>query len=267
MINVKDILIQPIASKNANDFIKKHHYSGKVVNNSTLHFGAFHNNILLGVMSFGNSTNKIGTIKTISNTGWNEFIELNRMAFHDLLPKNSESRCLSIAFMLIKKHYPHIKWIISFSDASQCGDGTIYRASGFKLIGININKSILKTPCGVVFSKLTLTAHPNKPFSQKILKLLNLDLNKSFAESDLKKAGAVAIKGYQLKYIYFLDKKCENDLTLPIIPFSKIKEIGADMYKGKKREKQAMTSDQLEQRECDTYLHAPIYEVENDRKP
>ena len=37
----KDIVIKVIPSKIANDFIKKHHYSGKVVNNSQLHFGAF----------------------------------------------------------------------------------------------------------------------------------------------------------------------------------------------------------------------------------
>jgi hypothetical protein len=42
---------------------------------------------------------------------------------------------------LIKKNAPHIKWILSFSDGNQCGDGTIYRASGFKLIGVNKNTS------------------------------------------------------------------------------------------------------------------------------
>ena len=32
----------------------------------------------------------------------------------------------------------------------------------------------------------------------------------------------------------FLDKKCIKDLTCEIIPFSKIKELGASMYKGNK---------------------------------
>ena len=39
----------------------------------------------------------------------------------------------------------------------------------------------------------------------------------------------------QLKYIYFIDKTKEKDLTVPIIPFSKIKEMGIGMYKGKMR--------------------------------
>ena len=38
--------------------------------------------------------------------------------------------------------------------------------------------------------------------------------------------------GYQLRYIYLIDKSCK--LNVPIIPFSKIDEVGAGMYKGKK---------------------------------
>ncbi len=44
-INVKDIQIKAIASKPANAFVKEHHYSGKIVNNSQLHFGAFYNGV------------------------------------------------------------------------------------------------------------------------------------------------------------------------------------------------------------------------------
>ena len=48
---------------------------------------------------------------------------------------------------MIKKNTPHIKWIISFSDATQCGDGAIYRASGFYLTAIRESKNDLwKTP-------------------------------------------------------------------------------------------------------------------------
>ena len=47
-------------------------------------------------------------------------------------------------------------------------------------------------------------------------------------------AGAILISGYQLRYIYFIDKSKQKDLTVPIIPFYKIDEIGAGMYKGEK---------------------------------
>ena len=55
----------------------------KVVTNSSLHFGCFLDKKLHGVMQYGSSINKKGTINLVANTGGNEFIELNRMAFDD----------------------------------------------------------------------------------------------------------------------------------------------------------------------------------------
>jgi hypothetical protein len=211
MATVKDIKIKVIPSNVANDFIRKHHYSGKVVPNSQLHFGAFLNNTLHGVMSFGPSINKKGTINLVKNTKWNEFVELNRMAFDDQLPKNSESRCIAIAIKLIKKNAPHIKWIISFADGSQCGDGTIYRASGFKLVEIRENEAIRRNPkTGELIH--AIQAH-------------HLKITNSFRDWE-------AISGFQLKYVYLIDKNME--LSRTEMPFSMIDEFNAGMYKGEK---------------------------------
>ena len=46
--------------------------------------------------------------------------------------------------------------------------------------------------------------------------------------------GAKPIPGFQLKYVYFLNEDAKKRLTVPILPFSKIDEMGAGMYKGKK---------------------------------
>jgi hypothetical protein len=222
MGRAKDIIVKVIPAKVANEFVKLHHYSGKVVPNSTLHFGAFLDNKLQGVLSYGPSINKNGTINLVENTGWNEFIELNRMAFSDILPKNSESRCIAISIKLIKKNAPHIKWIISFSDGTQCGDGTIYRASGFKLVGIAKNAGICKLNGKIVHIKKTYDLGLTTSFMKKS------DIPK------LKEMGyeAELLEGFQLKYVYLIDQNCK--LKVPIIPFNKIDELGAGMYKGKK---------------------------------
>ena len=47
-------------------------------------------------------------------------------------------------------------------------------------------------------------------------------------------------------------------MTVPILPFSEIEKRGAGMYKGIKRPKQAMASDQEEQRQGSTDPDAPI---------
>ena len=216
-MSAKDIIVKPIAAKDARRLVKKIHYSGKVVANSVLHLGGFLNGRLEGVMQYGGSIDKRRMLNTVKDSKWNDFIELNRMAFSERLPKNSESRAIGVSIRLIKKHYPHIKWIVSFADGCQCGDGAIYRASGFDLIGIKKNTSLLMTPSGEVVARKTFDNHVNG--------IIN-GLNKKQCEP---------IEGYQLKYIYFIDKTYKEKLTVPILPFSKIKEMGAGMYKGIKR--------------------------------
>ena len=114
MGRAKEIIVKVIPSKIANEFVKKHHYSGKVVPNSSLHFGCFLDDKLHVVLSYGSPMVKAKVIYYVESTKWNEVIELNRMAFDEYLPKYSESRCIAITVKLIKKNAPHIKWILSF---------------------------------------------------------------------------------------------------------------------------------------------------------
>lgn len=235
MDRVKEIRLKVIPSKIANDFIRKNHYSGKVVNNSNLHFGAFLDGNLHGVLSYGNSLDKSKTMRLVKDTGWSEFLELNRMAFDDFLPKNSESYCISKSLKMIKKNAPQIKWVISFADACSCGDGTIYRASNFILTAIKENYNLCELPNGEKIHKMTLESNPTS--KRKELG------GKSYYEItggkfDFKKyvlfTNAKILKGFQLRYVYFIDKNKEKDLTVEPIPYSRIKEVGAGMYKGVK---------------------------------
>lgn len=233
MGRAKDIIVKVIPSNIANEFIKKYHYSGKVVQNSKLHFGCFLDGELHGVMSYGSPLDKRKVLPLVQPSLWNEMLELNRMAFDDVLPKNAESRCIAISIKLIKKNAPHIKWILSFSDGTQCGDGTIYRASGFVLTGIVENSNTCKLPSGEVIHKMTLENSPLQPRKElggaSYYALTNGKYNFNKYVKAVK--GAI-LKGYQLRYVYLIDKNCK--ITVPIIPFSKIDEIGAGMYKGKK---------------------------------
>lgn len=236
MGRAKELVVKVIPSKIANDFIRKHHYSGKVVNNSKLHFGVFFEKRLHGVMSYGASLDKSKTMKLVKGTKWNEFLELNRMAFDSILPRNSESRAISQSIKLIKKNAPHIKWIISFADACSCGDGTIYRASNFVLTDIKKNTAIYQLPNGEKIHQIAIQSSPTQP--RKELggrSLYDINGRSSYSiKKYLEITGAKPLKGFQLRYIYFIDKAYRKRLTVPEIPFSKIDEIGAGMYKGEK---------------------------------
>jgi hypothetical protein len=226
MGRAKDIVVKVIPAKDANEFVKKHHYSGKSAVNPAVCFGCFLDKRLHGVLQFGSSMQKSNCIGYVEGTKWNEFLELNRMAFDDYLPKNSESRCISIAIKLLKKNAPHIKWVISFADGTQCGDGAIYRASGFNLIGINKNSTIYEMPDGFRFADIGLRAS-----SHRLKKRVGYELGEKFSTFK-HRTEAKKVKGFQLRYIYLIDKSCK--ITVPVLPFSKIDELGAGMYKGKK---------------------------------
>ena len=241
MGRAKQIIVKVIPPKIANVFVKKNHYSGKFAKSSLLHFGCFLDGRMHGVMSFGNPIDRRKLINLVKNEKgenvlWTEFLELNRMAFNDFLPRNSESRCFSIAIRLIKKSAPHIKWIVSYSDAIQCGDGGIYRASGFYLTAIRESKDDLwETPKELGWNKevvhrITIQGVKGGRVADFVLQKYgtrNINISKLVLDN-----GGRALTGHQLRYIYLIDKTCR--INVPILPFSKIDELGAGMYKGEK---------------------------------
>lgn len=235
MGRAKEIEVKVIPGSVAIPFVKKNHYSGKVVQNSCLHFGVFLDKALHGVLSFGPSLDKSKTIGLVRGTGWNDFLELNRMAFDDVLPRNSESRAISLCIKLIKQKAPQIKWIISFADGCSCGDGTIYRASNFVLTDIKKNANLALLPTGEKVHKMTLASNPTTPRKELGGRTFyDVTGGKSDFKAYVKAAGATILEGFQLRYIYFIDKRCRAKLTVPEIPFSAIDEMGAGMYKGDK---------------------------------
>lgn len=215
----KAIRIAPIDRDRANRLVERWHYSHKIVRNSQLHLGVFLDRRLLGVMQFGPSLDKRKLIGVVAGTAWNGFIELNRMAFSDALPRNSESRALGVALRMIRAQYPHIEWVVSFADAAQCGDGTIYRASGFVLTGITPNRSIARLPDGRIIAKVTYSQRGDR----------NPDGAARMPD------GATMLPGHMLRYIAFLNPSARARLMTPELPFSEITARGARMYRGVKQ--------------------------------
>lgn len=213
MATAKDLLVKVIPAKIANNFMCRVHYSGKVVPNSQLHFGVFWQNTLQGVIQFGPSMFKRQMLPLVAGTKWNGFIELNRLAFTDVLPRNSESRALGVCLRLLKKQAPHVEWVLSYADACQCGDGTIYRATGFVLTAIKRNTELLVAPDGTIMHNIQ-AYHKCKAYEARRWRKLD---------------------GYQLRYIYFLNPAARARLAVPAIPYSEIKKRGVAMYKGKKQ--------------------------------
>lgn len=224
----KEIIVKPISKPTADKIVKKYHYSGKVVQNSNLCFGVYYKGLLLGAMQFGSPTDKRKMLPLVKDTKWNEMIELNRMAFSDALPRFSESRAISLAFKWMKKN-SEIKWCISFADGCQCGHGTIYQASNFYLCQIKENSRIIELPNGEKTHFLNFSPSQKNKYT-KIMKEKGYTNEIDYLNKEFK--GWKKLKGYMYKYIYFLDKQAKENFTGEFIPFSKIKELDIEMYKG-----------------------------------
>lgn len=224
----------------ANAAIKRIHYSGKVVRNSQLHIGVFWDGKLEGAMQFGPSLDKRKLIGLVEGTSWGGFIELNRMAFTDALPRNAESRAIGVAMRLLRRHAPKVEWVVSFADATQCGDGTIYRASGFSLTGIVPSPNLARLPNGSTIHKMTLESSPTSPRPELGGRsYYQVTGGKYDFKKYVRTVGAELLVGYQLRYLYFLNPEARQRLTVPVIPFSKIRDVGAAMYLGERQAPEA----------------------------
>ena len=229
MSKVKDIRVKLISKKEADKVVKAYHYSGKVTQNSQLSFGFFIDDVLMGAAQFGPSIDKRRMGKSLG-IGMNESIELNRLAISDKLGKNTESRVLGVCLRMIRKEYPFIRCVVSFADACQCGDGTIYRASNFKLESYKVNNSLLELKGEAYCFVKKYIKNATRIMAQKALDNIRCE-NGKFLGSEAKKRGAKPIKGYQMKYIYYFDKELQKKHKN--INFKDIPE-GLKMYKGKK---------------------------------
>jgi hypothetical protein len=250
----KRIEVKPISHKDADRVVAALHYSGKAANpNSLLHLGVFLDGRCGGALQLGPPLDKSKLIGLVKDTPWHGFLELNRLAFADWLPRNSESRALAVTFRILRKSYPHIQWVVSFADATQCGDGTIYRAAGFVLTAIKKNTQVWTSPEGGSFSRTSLEDNHSpgvKARAQEVVHRVTLTKERHARQGDgsasmklYKEAGFTPLPGFQIRYIYFLDPTAKARLTVPILPYSAIQSAGAGMYKGQPKRVSSVASD------------------------
>lgn len=217
-MSAKELIVKPVTAVEANEMVKQTHYSGKVVQNSQVHLGVYWRGDLAGAMQFGPSIDLRRMARLVSGSGIHDFMELNRMAFDSRLPRNSESRALAVAMRLFRRHAPQVRWIVTFADATQCGDGTIYRAAGFDLISVRSNTSLLRMPDGQVVAKKALDNFRTG--------------SGRYLSSVATEKGAVPLEGFQIKYVKFLDQSWRDRLSVPVLPYSTIDDMGASMVRG-----------------------------------
>ena len=205
----KDFYIMEIDRNLANKIIIENHYSHKIYNATYIHLGVFIGGELLGVLQFGYAMNPASQGGVVKNTKIDEYLELNRMWLDDKAIRNSESRAVSYAIKYIKRKFNgKIKWIQSFADERCGGYGIVYQACNFKYYGEH--KSDFWELEGVVYHNIQMTVSKGtKRYSKEVAYLQE------------NKERAIKMNLRQFRYLYFIDKRKEQDCCLKELPYLK----------------------------------------------
>jgi hypothetical protein len=171
--NVKDFIVKPSNLRVTRDFIEKWHYS-KNVNGLRISqiFGLFHEKNLIGAMIYG-------ALGMANN--WKKFVEaeskvveLKRLCCIDKTPKNTESYFIGKTLRWMKQNSDY-DLVVSYADTYYGHEGTIYKASNFKHMGLTTKGKVIDYNERYYHDKCIRTYYINsdgerviKPFAQKI---------------------------------------------------------------------------------------------------
>ena len=170
---VRDFEVMLCSRKEIADFIEYWHYS-KNVNGLTTDY-CFKlldsNKNIIGGMIYGKIAMANVWKKYAKNE--NQLIELKRLCCIDNTPKNTESYFIGHTLRWLKKN-TLIEKVISYADTTYLHQGTIYKASNFKYLGMTKNGKIIMYNGMRYHDKTIRTKYKGhlKPFAIEIKKAL-----------------------------------------------------------------------------------------------
>ncbi len=173
-MSVKNYKVFVVDRKVVRDFIETWHYS-KNINGlkSTYCFGLYDNDTLIGAMIYGEPAMN-NQAKKYNNKNPNKVLELRRLCCIDDTPKNTESYFIGKTLKWLKNNTDY-ETIISYSDLSFGHEGTIYKATNFKMAGVSPPGKIIMYDGKRYHDKTIRTKYNGelKPFAQKVKDALN----------------------------------------------------------------------------------------------
>ncbi len=114
-------------------WIQEHHYLHSVPAGARLRLWIKDDSgNIIGAMMWGRPT-----ARTYSAT---RIMENTRSYFVDDTDRFAESKALSMARKLIRKHFPEVKGLISYSSSGVGHNGTVYQADGWFAVGTTAAK-------------------------------------------------------------------------------------------------------------------------------
>ncbi|MGB0695356.1 MAG: hypothetical protein ACPGOY_06875 [Rhodospirillaceae bacterium] len=201
----RDFYVHAIPRKDAVEVILKHHYSGRIVQNSYVHLGVFLHGERVGVLQFGYALNPKHVSKIVRKSTTTNHLELNRMWLSDAAPRNSESQAIGFAMRYLKRACPQVRWVQSFADERCGGLGVVYQASNFLFVGHHLTRFYELD--GETYHEMLLTAHKKG------------GNRGTYLRANLGRAQERRLR--QFRYVFFLKPSARKDLAMRPRPYPK----------------------------------------------
>ena len=201
---LQSIYVQPIPFIAAKKLIEKHHYLHSIPGGTKLTFGTLVNGKLLGAITFGVGPHN--AYKLVEGAVPSDCLTLTRLWLSDELPANSESRTIAICLRALRKN-TQVKFVVSYADPSQGHLGTIYQATGWIYTRLSEAMPMFDLGDGRLRHSRSLS-HAYGSQSLKHFKTYGLKVK-------------VVPQSRKHRYMYFLDKSCQENLTVSAFPYPK----------------------------------------------
>jgi hypothetical protein len=130
-----DYIVKRISTKEAKEYIHKNHYSHGSHNGPSPCYGLFDGDELIGAMMFATPCSENVRSSIFGEEYKDHVTELHRLHILDCTPKNTESWFIARCLKQLKIDKPQIWAVLSFSDATEGHEGTIYKATNAYRLG------------------------------------------------------------------------------------------------------------------------------------
>ena len=156
-----DIVAIPFAV--AKEFVYRHHYAKMIPSTTVACYGLMVEGKLRGICSWGYGVRPRHTIeKWFPTLGVRDYLELGRLCLLDEMPRNSESRFLSLVIRQIKADYPHLKMLLSWADGLRGKPGYVYQACSWLYGGYINSEFYTDTEGHVIHPRLLITRYGSR---------------------------------------------------------------------------------------------------------
>ena len=153
-----DWSIRPVDYLRVKRFIYHHHYARIMPSTTVVSYGLYIGDELMGVSAWGYGVRPQHTIrKWFPGLGVGDYLELNRLCLLDVMPRNSESRFISLVVGRLKRDFPRLQVLLSWADGLRGKPGYVYQACSW-LYGGYIRSEFYTTDKGeVLHPRLLIT--------------------------------------------------------------------------------------------------------------